>query len=620
MPARPPGARNVQSYTRRDGTTVTIVPNPERATTLLLNVWDMLSKQIPAGNSNLSSLVRWFTSNNMPIGAKYCRQYVRAYQHKWFLAADIVRKKFETLIGIMHTYRGGVLEQAAPYRMQGLFATGFSSADLYAVVRELQVYFGDRFSINVQQPALEVVTEPIKLVDWVSNTGTYNLGQFLIRLSLCNIVKWLRGEEEIAPEAFRFTPLQPKYSKSSGSYCHPHLKMVSGSSIDNLAAAEYYICSGDGRAAIINALKAKRWGDAFELICSVLNTYGDSPFHPLGAWNIIKCRSCERTFDEKDAVTFTCACCNTPLGCPSCRVSCGDCKHVVCRRCIIAVGTYSSVCKSCAYVCRHCKKSKRKSTITGSEQAALDQNGLFECDKCLRQVSCVSCNCRCDPRELDYGICRSCNITYVRCMECGCGTSHNTIIQANNVCNMCNSSKRTTCASCGTSVTLTADATRSKSGKYYCNYCKNIRCTGCKSIVDLTKTTSPVASLCVTCVSNTRACHRCHTHFKLTEQRSGSNTHCDKCVEIIHQINDEYNNTIWHTTGMQEASNEQNQLSFTETFNDGPAYVNSWIRFIYPEYDGQRFNHNVWNRNKQPVNWGFCTSTRSANYAHLASL
>ena len=176
--------------------------------------------------------------------------------------------------------------------------------ELLALTEEFgAVYF------EPDQQELSIITEPIELEE-------VPLGEFRIVLHLS---RWDQ------PPAYEIEPLDPNWASSATDVCHPHI-------------SRGYLCEGEGKSAVQQALRAGRLSDFFLIVQRILTTYNsDSAYVPLDEWHGTPCEDCGTTFEEAEL----CRCRYSD------RLLCDDC-NAICEGCEAAFAhEYLTSCSEC---------------------------------------------------------------------------------------------------------------------------------------------------------------------------------------------------------------------------------------------------------------------------------
>lgn len=220
----------------------------------------------------------------------------------------------------------------------------------------------------------------------------------------------------------KVSPLTPNYSKIMGEVSHPHVEKTT-------------ICLGDGKVPFSRAVKAGRYGDAVDIVNSVLNTYGEGrAYVELKNWNGWTCDNCEGICLERPG---KCNHCKQNL-CSACTHRCFKCKILKHEACNILC----EICKDNS--CSSCKITLRKRNILG-------------CVKCAK--TCGNCGEYNHPDDLLNRYCVDCR--YRECSSCYANTERHTM----------------------------------KNGK--CQKCQVIPCINCKKSVKFIDTISGTCKICI---------------------------------------------------------------------------------------------------------------------------
>jgi len=154
-------------------------------------------------------------------------------------------------------------------------------------------------------------------------------------------------------------PQEPNYAPDCGvAYSHPHV-------------SHNIICIGDGKAPCANALAEGRIADYFDIVNTVLNTYGENngPHVSIDAWKYSSCYDCGNTLYEEypcelpgcdhiicDECTVACNCDNCFCNFHDDLNSCEDCGCELCPNCIERCKVCKEYqCNSCIDECNKCK-------------------------------------------------------------------------------------------------------------------------------------------------------------------------------------------------------------------------------------------------------------------------
>ena len=225
-----------------------------------------------------------------------------------------------------------------------------SERDIFADLLALNTEF-DEVQIDIPNTTVAVETDRIVL-------RKIDLGPFRIALDWSNLSRH-RPYQVIAQD--------PNPAASSSETTHPHVR-------------DSYLCEGDGRCAIRNALQQGRLLDFFVLVRQVLETYSpDTAYVKLTDWDGRNCSDCGRLVGDDD-----CHCCERcgDEVCSECATSCTDCFEHFCS---YHAGTCGSCdkpfCNRCLAACQAC-------------------GGKF-CKECLDEKKCPTC------RQRDEDVCES---------------------------------------------------------------------------------------------------------------------------------------------------------------------------------------------------------------------
>lgn len=231
--------------------------------------------------------------------------------------------------------------------------------------------------VRFHKDSLFVTTHNVTLKD-------IDLGSFDMELNLNREIPTYHGHMIVSVNA-----LNPNYPVDNDYNSHPHIERNS-------------LCTGDNRRIVFLALREFRLLDYFQMVNSILNTYGSNPYIKLSLWYTEKCDDC----DWRDHDNTTCTECDRGY-CHSCIRSCAGCDDYYCISCI------GNVCNCCEnWVCSGCK-------IECNCDREVCPDCKIRCSCCDNEI-CLSCKiiCNCD-REVcpDCQIkCSGCNSTC--CQKC----------------------------------------------------------------------------------------------------------------------------------------------------------------------------------------------------------
>ena len=220
----------------------------------------------------------------------------------------------------------------------------------------------------------------LKLVDNKLSISTKNIVLEGIYFGPFNISLDIRSMSGANNHSYHWWPeikaLDPQYpgDYSDSQYTHPHV----GNSI----------CLGDGEDLIYNAAHQGRIFDYFQLINTVLNTYGSDPYEQIESWEGVRCNDCADYFAQDDGVY--CNKCSS-YSCEYCIKNCNKCQESKCALCYEMAGCdYCGTinCDSCVEKCSQCNND-----ICGS--------CLSKCESCEDKL-CSNCNKPCDLCGLTY--------------------------------------------------------------------------------------------------------------------------------------------------------------------------------------------------------------------------
>lgn len=252
---------------------------------------------------------------------RLCRQWQRANQHGWQLAARRLADQLDQAASELCERLNWLARELRP-------RSSSSRASATEIYRDLVALRGEfsRVELDRRGRHLAVTTEPIRLEN-------IYLGPFQICLEL-------DGQQL---EQYRIVALDPHPSTLNPSVTHPHVQ-------DEL------LCAGSGHAAIQRALADGRLLDFFHLVAGVLRTYNPrSPFVSLADWDSVECSDCGGRVPAEDQLS--CDRCDAAV-CPDCSLGCPQCEAVYCSACSgYCQACQSACCPECLVYCHACDVS-----------------------------------------------------------------------------------------------------------------------------------------------------------------------------------------------------------------------------------------------------------------------
>jgi len=290
-------------------------------------------------------------------------------------------------------------------------------------------YLENNFSnLKLEDNYLSITTDDIVLED-------INFHKFDIKISK-NYFGSIQDPRVVA-EA-----LDPVYPLNGSEHPHPHIELT-------------HLCVGNGLAAASMALLYGRFGDFFQIINSVLNTYGltAGPYRKIQAWTGGECDDCgddianDELYECVDCNTVVCEgciryCCNCDENiCLNCNTSCYSCGDYYCKDCITECGCGNAFCSDCINRCDSCGDSLCERCIVSCGHCSdlFCDNCITSCQECNKTLcegcinTCPNCETTCCEKCLS-NTCEECSDTC--CENCvsaceGCG---------NTICSRCNCS------------------------------------------------------------------------------------------------------------------------------------------------------------------------------------
>jgi hypothetical protein len=218
-------------------------------------------------------LARWSHLQALSERAKFCRQRGMAK------AEERVRLHMRWYVGHLHKE---LVAQITAADEAGRRVT-CTAGDIYRELIALKREFGG-MECDLREGIISVTTQPIVL-------GDVPLGPFRIELDYKLIG---------TTDSYRVIATRPNTACGNPRVTHPHVRSAS-------------LCEGDGRAAIIAALRDGRLYDFFLLVSQVLTHYNaGSAFAEVSAWEGVECQDCGDTVDNAGA--YYCV----PCGCAVC--------------------------------------------------------------------------------------------------------------------------------------------------------------------------------------------------------------------------------------------------------------------------------------------------------------
>ena len=281
----------------------------------------------------------------------------------------------------------------------------------------LNLYSGDESRLTPRYDTLSAVTKDVYIQD-------FNFNKFKIVIG-CKYLGLAGGGLRVLA-----IPLNPIYANGS-NHPHPHVEMER-------------LCVGEGTRAAIFSLAHGRLGDFFQIINSILNTYGINagPYRKIEAWIGGEC--CDCGYDVGDRDSYTCGECEN-ISCDGCNRYCEGCDRHICSFCSNSCRCGDSICGACVGGCNGCGHA-----TCGSCNVSCDSCGSEYCSECM-----IYCSC-------GQYFCNSCSS---RCSLCG-----------NSKCEDCTSP----CSSCGDIVCHDCALMCNSCEDYFCNKCLN-SCEECES-------------------------------------------------------------------------------------------------------------------------------------------
>lgn len=180
------------------------------------------------------------------------------------------------------------------------------------------------------------------------------------------------------------------FMDATGQYVHPHVASK--------------ICLGEGAAGFNFSIEAGEYSTGFDIITSVLTSYGRNPYQEIEAWItgwVRPGRNEEEEYDDENRVT--CCCCDQSTYRDDV-VWCGYCEEPICEEC-----GYSCSCRNYVF-CSSCQEEEGSYCFQCGQ--ALCDNCATQCSKC-RENYCVACRSRFAellPQEWNNEYCFECYI------------------------------------------------------------------------------------------------------------------------------------------------------------------------------------------------------------------